>query len=96
MTALRDRLQQVGQGKSATGKVQSVAPTKPANKSSAHYRPSRDGKKAITGYYDPAVSKQIKQLALDEDTSVEGLLGEALNFLFENRGLPQIAGVQND
>ncbi|EDX83540.1 hypothetical protein S7335_784 [Synechococcus sp. PCC 7335] len=96
MSGLRDRLKQVGNGKAATGKVQSAAPAKPDNKKSPHYRPSRSGKKAIIGYFDPAVSKQVRQLALDEDTSVEALVGEALDLLFEQRGLPQIAGKQPD
>jgi hypothetical protein len=56
-----------------------------------HYRPSRDGTKAITAHADPAVSKQLRQLALDEDTSVQGLVHEALNLLFERYRLPQIA-----
>ena len=56
-----------------------------------HYRPSRDGTRAITAHADPAVSKQIRQLALDEDTSVQALVHEALNLLFEKYGKPQIA-----
>ena len=92
MADLRDRLKQVGTGKAATGKVQPTAPAKSADKKSPHYRPSREGRKAIIGYFDPMVSKQVRQLALDEDTSVEALVGEALDLLFEQRGLPQIAG----
>lgn len=53
--------------------------------------PSRRGKKALIGYFDPSVSKQLKQLALDEDSSVQKLLGEAINLLFEARGKPRIA-----
>ena len=44
--------------------------------------PSRQGKKALTGHFDPAVSRQLKQIALDNDTTVQALLGEALNDLF--------------
>ena len=44
--------------------------------------PSRQGKKAITGHFDPAVSRQLRQLALDNDTTVQALLQEALNDLF--------------
>lgn len=96
MAGLKDRLKQVGSGKAATGKVQPAAKAKPANKKSPHYRPSRAGRKAIIGYFDPMVSKQVRQLALDEDTSVEALVGEALDLLFENRGLPQIAGKRSE
>ena len=44
--------------------------------------PSRIGKKAITGFFDPAVSKQFKRLALENDRTVQLLLAEALNDLF--------------
>lgn len=44
--------------------------------------PSRQGKKAITGFFDPAVSRQLKQIALDEDKTIQSLLTEALNDLF--------------
>lgn len=53
--------------------------------------PSRQGKKAIAGHFDPAVSKQLKQLALEQDTTVQALLGEALNDLFEKYGKKPIA-----
>ena len=45
-------------------------------------------KKALIGYFDPSVSKQLKQLALDEDSTVQQLLGEALDLLFQARGKP--------
>ena len=53
--------------------------------------PSRQGKKAVTGHFDPAVSRQLKQLALDRDTTVQSLLAEALNVLFEKYGKNPIA-----
>lgn len=53
--------------------------------------PSRQGKKAITGFFDPAVSRQLKQLALEEDTTVQALLSEALNDLFSKYGQKPIA-----
>ena len=53
--------------------------------------PSRRGKKAIAGHFDPAVSRQLHQLALDRDTTVQALLSEALNGLFEKYGRPPVA-----
>ena len=44
--------------------------------------PCRQGKKAITGFFDPVVSRQLKQLALDEDKTIQLLITEALNDLF--------------
>jgi hypothetical protein len=45
--------------------------------------PSREGKRAITGFFDPAVSKQLRTIAVNRDSTVQDLLGEALNDLFE-------------
>ena len=53
--------------------------------------PSRRGKKALIGYFDPGVSLQLKQIALEEDSSVQRLLGEAIDLLFQSRGKPTIA-----
>lgn len=52
---------------------------------------SRVGKKALIGYFDPEVSKQIKRLALDRDTSAQEMLREALNDFFRKNKLPPIA-----
>jgi hypothetical protein len=53
--------------------------------------PSRQGTKAVTGWFDPAVSRQMKQIALDNDTSIQELLREALNDLFQKHGKSTIA-----
>ena len=53
--------------------------------------PSRRGKVAISGYFDPAVRKQLAILAVKEEKSQAGLMAEALNFLFEHYGEPPIA-----
>lgn len=53
--------------------------------------PSRVGKKIIAGHFDPAVIRQLKQLALDQEASVQQLLGEALNDLFVKHNLKPIA-----
>lgn len=53
--------------------------------------PSRDGKVAITAHFKPEVRKQLAILAINEDRSQASLLAEALNMLFRDRGLKQIA-----
>ncbi len=53
--------------------------------------PSRAGKKAIAGFFDPAVSRQLKEIGLEKDMSVQALLREALNDLFEKYGRSRIA-----
>jgi hypothetical protein len=54
-------------------------------------QPSRRGKVAITHWVDPAVRKQVAQLALDHDKSQAELVSEALNLLFEKYGKSSIA-----
>ena len=53
--------------------------------------PSRQGKKVIQGHFDKDVHRQLKMLALEKDTSIQGLLSEALNALFERNNKPPIA-----
>jgi hypothetical protein len=53
--------------------------------------PSRVGKKPVTGFFDPAVSRQIKKLGLDRDRTMQEILQEALNDLFRKYDLPPIA-----
>lgn len=53
--------------------------------------PSRQGKKALTGYFNPEVIKQLKVLAATEDTTMQSLMNEAINELFKKYGKPHIA-----
>jgi hypothetical protein len=57
---------------------------------------AREGAKHIGGYFTPEVSKQLRSLAVTEDTTVQDLLAEALNMLFQSRRLPTIAAVSKD
>ncbi len=54
------------------------------------YRPSREGKRLIAGHFDPKVAKQLKLLAVEEDTSVQALLEEALDLLFVKKGKTKV------
>ena len=45
----------------------------------------RGGLKHVGGYFPPAVSKRLRQMAFDEDTTVQELLAEALELLFQSR-----------
>ena len=65
-------------------------PEGPGPAASAHRQASRVGKVPVSGYYAPAVRRQLRRLALDHDTTVQALLGEGLNDLFAKYGLPQI------
>ena len=60
-------------------------------KPTAAVPPSRQGKKLISGHFDKDVHRQLKMLALEKDTSIQNLLSEALNALFERNNKPPIA-----
>lgn len=51
-----------------------------------HQRPSRNGKKVVAGHFPPASAKALAMLALEQDTTIQGLLTEALNDLFRKYG----------
>ena len=61
---------------------------------SPHDRPSRKGTKLVGGHFTPEVSKQLRKIALDEDSSVQSLLAEAIDMIFHSRKLPTIASKQ--
>ncbi len=48
---------------------------------------SRIGKKLIAGHFDPDVHRQLKQLSVNADTSIQDLLAEALDDLFQKHGV---------
>lgn len=48
--------------------------------------PARVGKKAVSGYFTPELSRTIHLLALEQNTSLQALLGEALDDLLRKYG----------
>ena len=46
---------------------------------------ARDGKKAVVGYFSEELSLTLRRLALDEGSSVQALLGEAIDLLMRDR-----------
>jgi hypothetical protein len=63
----------------------------PRVEAAAPVTPSRQGKKAIAAYFDPAVRKQLAMLAVQEERTQADLLAEAINLLFEKYGQSPIA-----
>ena len=47
----------------------------------------RSSLKHIGGYFDPRTSTQLRHLAVTENRSVQALLAEAIDLLFQSRGL---------
>lgn len=54
-------------------------------------KPSRQTKKSIMSWHDPAVVKQLKAIAFEHDTTQQALIQEALNLLFAKYGKDRIA-----
>lgn len=53
--------------------------------------PSRAGKRVLSVYLDPLAWKQLRQLALDGETTTQALGEEAINLLFAKHGLNRSA-----
>ena len=52
---------------------------------------TREGKRAATLYLEPEALKQLQFVALHEGVSLQSLLIEGVNAVFEKRGQPRIA-----
>lgn len=63
------------------------APIRPATRRP----PSREGKRTFSIYLDPLAWKQLRQLALDNETTTQALGEEAVNLLFAKHGLNRSA-----
>ena len=74
-----------------TQPTSNTAVPSPAATSGSYIAPSRRGKKVVSGYFDTEVSKQLKILCVEQDTSLQALLTEALNDLFIKHGKSPIA-----
>lgn len=67
------------------------AATTPMATTVSQLTPGRIGKKTVAAHFDPAVSKQLKQIGLEHDRSTQDLLREAINDLFQKYGKGPIA-----
>lgn len=47
---------------------------------------AREGKKAIVGYFSGDMSRQFRVMAIEENTTMQALIGEALDLLMRARG----------
>lgn len=53
--------------------------------------PCRVGKKPVTGWFPPDVVRQLKQIGLEKDMTVQEMIREALNDYFAKQRKPEIA-----
>lgn len=52
---------------------------------------TRQGKRILSGWFDPEVHRQLRMIAASEDKTLERVIGDALNTFFADRGIPPIA-----
>lgn len=67
------------------------APAAPSRATNPHYRPGRATKVHLTVFVTPAVKKKLRTLALAQDTTLQALLVEAVNYVFAKNGKPEYA-----
>ena len=85
------------QSRTATAAADDAEHALPVNENerddqTADKRPSsRAGKRVLSVYLDPLAWKQLRQLALDTDTTTQALGEEAVNLLFTKHGLNRSA-----
>ena len=73
---------QKASGKTEVSEIVEPKPSQKVKRQTLPTPPSRIGKRAITGFFDPAAAKQFKRLALEKDMTVQLLLTEAINDVF--------------
>ena len=57
----------------------------------SYQSPGRQGKKMISGYFDPAVQHQLQVIKLETGKSIQRLLADGLNAVFTMNDKPPIA-----
>lgn len=69
--------------------AKAVPPTEgradPGDRSSRTVKP-REGKKAVSAYFSPDVSRGLHMLALEQGVSMQALLGEAIDDIMRKHG----------
>ena len=90
-----DAIKQATGSKSAQSATEARTATKPDSAGDdtgqKHVQPSRVNQVVVSGYFPPEVRKLVKTIALEQDKTMQQLLGEALNHMFADYGKATIA-----
>jgi hypothetical protein len=81
-------------GKSDPAPIEPVVAAPPPVAEPARKYPvakTREGKRVATVYLEPEALRQLKRIGFDEEKTVQELLTEGVNAVFEKRGLSRIA-----
>lgn len=69
-----------------TDRARPAAPTVESAALAPGRTPARIGKKAVSGYFSPELSQALHILAVEQHTSLQALLGEALDDVLRKYG----------
>lgn len=70
--------------------------TAPPSSTKPFGRPSRQNTRLIGGHFPPEVSRQLRILAAEEDTTVQALLEEAINLLLAKKARGRLTVARSD
>jgi hypothetical protein len=62
------------------------APAPAAKKEATPVVKGREGKKAVVGYFSPNVSRGLRLLAIETNSNIQALIGEAIDELMRKHG----------
>jgi predicted GNAT superfamily acetyltransferase len=68
-----------------------AAPARAGGQTAAPRPSTRGGKRVVSIFVTPATWRQLRLMCLDEQKSLQDLMVEAIDALFERRGLARIA-----
>lgn len=63
----------------------------PKKRAAVRGRQDRSDKRQIAGFFSPECAKQMRMLAAEQDTTVQELIRDGLNLMFQKHGKPPIA-----
>ena len=63
----------------------------PKKRAAVRGRQDRSDKRQIAGFFSPECAKQLRMLAAEQDTTVQELIRDGLNLMFQKHGKPPIA-----
>ncbi len=66
--------------------LKSASATQPTDTPQRQDKTSRTGKKAVAGYFSPELSRALNILRIEQDKSLQALLGEAIDDLLRKYG----------
>jgi hypothetical protein len=68
-----------------------ASPASPTSAQPGKRTPGRQGKRGVAFWLEPEAFRQLGAMAFEEERSVQSLMEEAVDLMFQSRGKPRIA-----